>query len=46
MEVAFGKRRLLLRLSGIVEDGACTGILVILEPHVVESGSAAGVGAE
>jgi PAS domain S-box-containing protein len=45
MEVTFGKRRLLLRLSGIVEDGACTGILVILEPHVVESGSAAGIGA-
>lgn len=44
MEVAFGKRRLRLRLSGIVEDGACTGILVILEPHVVESGGAAGTG--
>ena len=33
MEVAFGKRRLLLRLSGIVEDGACTGILVIRAPR-------------
>jgi hypothetical protein len=42
MEVVFGKRRLLLRLSGIVEDGACTGILVILEPKVVESGGTAG----
>jgi PAS domain S-box-containing protein len=44
MEATFGKRRLRLRLSGIVEDGACTGILVILEPHVVESGGAAGTG--
>ena len=42
MEVAFGKRRLRLRLSGIVEDGACTGILVVLDPQVVEPGSATG----
>ena len=44
LEAALGKRRLLVRLSGIVEDGACKGILVILEPHVVESGGAAGTG--
>ncbi len=44
MEATFGKRRLRLRLSGIVEDGACTGILVVLEPHVVEPGGATGTG--
>jgi PAS domain S-box-containing protein len=42
LDVAFGKRQLRVRLSGIVEDGACAGILMILEPQGVEPGGAVG----